>query len=38
MKEDESPVKDWKEILNDFKEISKETPLNIDWEIKNNEE
>ena len=34
MREDESPVKEWKEILNDFKEISKETPLNIDWEIK----
>ncbi|MFK7101063.1 hypothetical protein V3471_08740 [Flavobacterium oreochromis] len=34
MKEDESPVKEWKEILIDFKEISKETPLNIDWKIK----
>ncbi|MRN16255.1 hypothetical protein D1000_05365 [Riemerella anatipestifer] len=34
MREDENRVKEWKEILNDFKEISKETPLNIDWEIK----
>lgn len=34
MKGDEKPVNEWKEILNDFKEIPKETPLNIDWEIK----